>query len=129
VKQPLGRLMTAGLVVLALGGPAYAGSAGGNGDANPFAVHPPANTNAFARTPPANTNAFSKSPQASTNALGTKGPGRTTAFGHNGHTTTAGGSSAIGAANANRAANSFGTATDTGASPVGGHHQAHSGAD
>jgi hypothetical protein len=66
------------------------------------------NTNAFAKTPPANTNAF-----------GTENGGKVTAFGNGkGETTNASGNTVAATNNARRLSNSFGTNTDSNASPV-----------
>jgi hypothetical protein len=116
------------LAVLALAslsaGPALAQASGGNKgvhdwNTNALAKTPPANTNAFAKTPDANTNAFAKTPPANTNAFGTENGGKVTAFGDGkGETTNAFGNKAAATDNARRLSNSFGTNTDSNASPV-----------
>ena len=74
---------------------------------------------ALAQASGGNTNAFAKTPPANTDALGTENGGKVTAFGDGkGETTNASGNNAAATNNARRLSNSFGTNTDSNASPV-----------
>lgn len=123
MSKHFGLALVALSVAIALSASAEAGTSAQDQGAQPFATRPHASTSAFSTTPRADTRAFSQSPAATSSAFGAKDTGQTTAFGHGGNGPTESGNVRAGTTNARRAANSFDTGTDTGASPVGGHNQ------